>query len=163
LLLEDKFLDFKITARPETYSTFSLEQQFGLYFLLSGKEEALCRVLKRPQFRVRSGEHPSQIRERARESVLSRPNSYFIDLHFFRAELDLEEVKRWALLVREEIFEKLKRGKEAFFQNRLACLVPGPCPFLPGCEVGPKLEGFAPPFFKQRPLVEPPEPSNYIL
>ena len=147
----DHIVETKLTARPEFYFIIhNITSQIGTYFLSSPEYKyAVVESTRVPGLRTGSGkysnESPEAYRFRVVGEILSKPSYYFLGFNretrtfgkkFWRNEFNMEELKQDYFYVNKEIQRALEDGEGAFYKNRKACYVPGPCFYLPICDTG---------------------------
>ena len=141
---QDHIVEVKLSSRPEFYTEReNISYQLGTYFL--GNEAwqyGIVEAVRVPQLRTSYGkfsdEDPAKYEARLLSEIVSRPSHYFLGwnrqtrtygVKFWRSEFDLDEIFRTFGEVLQEIQECAQRGH--WWENHLACHVPGPCPYLP--------------------------------
>jgi len=144
-------VETKLTARPDFYfQIHNITSQIGTYFLSSPEYKyAVIESARVPGLRTGAGkysdESPDAYRDRIISEIISKPSYYFLGFNrdtrtfgkkFWRGEVDLDELAQDYVYVNKEIQRALEDGDGAFYKNRKACYVPGPCFYLNICDTG---------------------------
>ena len=152
----DHIVESKLTARPDFYfQIHNITSQIGTYFLSNPEYKyAIIESTRVPGLRTGAGkysdESPDAYRDRIIGEILSKPSYYFLGFNrdtrtfgrkFWRNEFNMEELKQDYVYVNKEIQRAMEDGEGAFYKNRKACYVPGPCFYLPICDTGVVSEG----------------------
>jgi len=152
----DHIVESKLTARPDFYfQIHNITSQIGTYFLSNPEYKyAVIESTRVPGLRTGAGkysdESPQAYQSRIVGEILSKPSYYFLGFNrdaktfgkkFWRGEINLEELMQDYLYVNKEIQRAINDGDGAFYKNRKACYVPGPCFYLPVCDTGAVSEG----------------------
>ena len=152
----DHIVETKLTARPDFYfQIHNITSQIGTYFLSNPEYKyAVIESTRVPGLRTGAGkysdESPDAYRDRIIGEIISKPSYYFLGFNrdtrtfgkkFWRNEINLEELTQDYFYVNQEIARAMEDGDNAFYKNRKACYVPGPCFYLPVCDTGCVSEG----------------------
>lgn len=147
----DHIVETKLTARPDFYfQIHNITSQIGTYFLSNTEYKyALIEATRLPGLKTGKGKNSDESSESYRSrivgEVLSKPSYYFPGYNrnkktfgkkFWRGEFDMEELKLDYFHVNQDIYRAMEDGDGAFYKNRKACYVPGPCSYLPICSNG---------------------------
>uniref|UniRef100_A0A6M3LK74 PD-(D/E)XK nuclease superfamily protein n=1 Tax=viral metagenome TaxID=1070528 RepID=A0A6M3LK74_9ZZZZ len=147
----DHIVETKLTARPDFYfQIHNITSQIGTYFLSNPEYKyAVIESTRVPGLRTGAGkysdESPDAYRDRIISEIISKPSYYFLGFNrdtrtfgkkFWRGEFDMEELMRDYFYVNQEICRAMEDGDGAFYKNRKACYVPGPCFYLNICDTG---------------------------
>jgi len=152
----DHIIESKLTARPDFYfQIHNITSQIGTYFLSNPEYKyAVIESTRVPGLRTGRGKNSDESSESYKNriigEILSKPSYYFLGFNrdtktfgkkFWRNEFDMDELLRDYTYVNQEIQRAMEDGDGAFYKNRKACYVPGPCFYLPICDTGVVSEG----------------------
>ena len=147
----DHIVETKLTGRPDFYfSIHNITSQIGTYFLSNHEYKyAVIESTRVPGTKTGKGKYSDESSEayqmRIVGEILSRPSYYFLGYdrdkkvfgkRFWRNEFDMDEILRNFTYVNREIRRAMDDGEDAFYKNRKACYVPGPCFYLNICDTG---------------------------
>ena len=133
--------EFKFSSDLDNLTTHGLGLQLGVYFLGNPSlQRIVVRVCRFPDLQRRKNETLDEYLDRTYKQIKQHPNAYFKDMHFWREEINLEEIKEEVRRIRQDIaiYESEKEGQLAHYKDRLSCSAPFECEFLPLCSLGVK-------------------------
>lgn len=136
---DDYFVEYKYTARPETYTFFKMENQLSLYFLGTGVSKAIVRCFRKPYGTASKTMLCGELVEKVRKDVLHRPKYYIKDTVYYRAEYEgriRDEIIPRIKIITREIRDKLDSDNllAEFYQEQTELCTN--CDCLPICETG---------------------------
>lgn len=142
-------VEHKYTAFPDSYNSYTLQFQLGLYFMARpNAEKAILNMLVKPNMALlRKGKRDEETRaehvERVIAAVEKNPKKYFKRKVFYRNEFDFDFVKKQIYVVMKELRWRCKQvtvsdgkltHKDMFWQNRQACQVGWQkCEYMDAC------------------------------
>lgn len=132
--------EIKTTQRPDSYSKFIVQDQLATYFIgLPSLQRMVLRVVLRPMFRLGRKESNTDMINRVKNDIIKMPKKYITDISYWRSEFDLQETKKRARRISNEMLELIEYNDDWVFyptSNRMTCITPSQCDYLSICQSG---------------------------
>lgn len=129
--------EFKYSTH-DNWSKFQVYNQLGTYFIpFPTLQRIELIVLKVPTLKwMRKGkneESAEEFSERVYKDIIHNQKSYVFKTNYWRSEFNLESIKGRYRTITREMYDRMKVGKDAFWQtdNRIVCFS---CDYLQICE-----------------------------
>lgn len=127
--------EFKYSANPDGWGKFTLGNQLGTYFWAVGVNRIEAVIFKVPLLKIKKGkneESGEEFKDRVKKEILLNKLEYITKQNYYKNEFSMDEVKRRYQVMTKELYDRLEKGEEAFWQtdNRKQCF---DCQFLEIC------------------------------